>query len=121
MPGGALHWPLWVPYELYGNVDHVYGWKAWNANNGFTAAQGSLNIVETLMYIYYVYLVLVNGHMTEVPVKGRGAPGGGSGLSRARVVEGPDGGVACLVLFAAAIMTLSKTLLYCTHFFPRHG
>ncbi|KAJ9129405.1 hypothetical protein NKR19_g10386, partial [Coniochaeta hoffmannii] len=47
MPGGSLHWPLWVPYELYGRVDHVYGFKAWDSGMGFTAAQGMLNLVET--------------------------------------------------------------------------
>lgn len=25
MPGGALHWPMWAPYELYGKVDYIYG------------------------------------------------------------------------------------------------
>lgn len=37
--GGRLHWPIWVPYKLYGHVDNIYGRKAFDARNGFTAAQ----------------------------------------------------------------------------------
>jgi hypothetical protein len=93
MPGGAWHYPLWVPYELYGNVDHVYGWKAFNAGNGFTSAQGFLNAVETAMYFYYLYLVYARG---------------GSD----RTVEGRTAARATIVAFSAAVMTLSKTVLY---------
>ncbi|KAI1037088.1 hypothetical protein LB503_008880 [Fusarium chuoi] len=57
MPEGFLHWPLYVPYALYGEVDHVYGWKAFNAKNGFTAAQTALNVVETVMYLVYLYML----------------------------------------------------------------
>ncbi|GKT88746.1 hypothetical protein Ct61P_06596 [Colletotrichum tofieldiae] len=77
MPGGHLHWPLYVPYALYGEVDHVYGWKAFNAGNGFTSAQGALNAVETVMYLV-----------------------------------GRAGALAIVVGFSAAVMTLSKTVLY---------
>jgi len=91
MPGGALHWPLWVPYELYGKVDYVYGWKAFHDHNGFTGAQATLNIVETLFYLYY---------LSAVP--SHGGPR----------LEGPRAGVAVLVGFSAALMTLSKTVLY---------
>jgi hypothetical protein len=42
MPGGKFHSPIWTPYALYGTVDYMYGWPAWNAGIGFTAAQGSL-------------------------------------------------------------------------------
>ncbi|KAM5351148.1 hypothetical protein ACJ41O_003871 [Fusarium nematophilum] len=97
MPGGHLHWPLWVPYELYGKVDHIYGWKAWNANNGFTGAQSALNVVETLMYLVYLWLVWARSE--------------GEGVAR-RTVSGRDGAMAVLVGFSAAVMTLSKTVLY---------
>ncbi|KAK3504785.1 hypothetical protein B0T13DRAFT_507375 [Neurospora crassa] len=91
MPGGALHYPLWAPYELYGRVDYVYGWKAWNERNGFTAAQGMMNAVETVMYLVYAWGVL----------------GGGNGKG-----EGRRGATVLLVGFSAAVMTLSKTVLY---------
>ena len=94
MPGGSLHYPLWTPYELYGRVDHVYGWKAWDEQNGFTAAQGMMNAVETAMYLVYAWGVLGSG------TKG----------------EGRKGAAVLLVGFAAAVMTLSKTVLYCEFF-----
>lgn len=91
MEGGALHWPLWVPYKLYGEVDHIYGWKAFNARNGFTAAQGLLNLVETAMYLLYLILFF---------------------RSPSRRLTGRPAAVAVLVGFSAAVMTLSKTILY---------
>lgn len=39
MPGGKFHSPFWTPYALYGTVDYMYGWPAWNNHNGFTAAK----------------------------------------------------------------------------------
>jgi len=101
MPGGSLHWPLWVPYELYGNVDHIYGFKQWNANNGFTAAQAALNLIESLMYLAYVYLWYTQGR-----------PLGGKFAGRTGVT-GRTAGWALLLGFSAAVMTLSKTVLYC--------
>ncbi|EJT82153.1 hypothetical protein GGTG_02127 [Gaeumannomyces tritici R3-111a-1] len=98
MPGGDLHWPLWVPYDLYGRVDHIYGFKQWHLNNGFTAAQGSLNIIESLMYLYYLY------------VWSSSAAPAGSGARAA--VTGRPAARAVLVLFSALVMTLSKTILY---------
>ncbi|KAH8165725.1 hypothetical protein CIB48_g2541 [Xylaria polymorpha] len=96
MAGGDLHWPLWAPYALYGEVDYVYGWKAFNANSGFTGAQGFLNVVETVMYAYYAFVYYQNA----VSVGGK------------KVVVGRQAAIAVLVAFSAAIMTLSKTVLY---------
>ncbi|KAI0199626.1 hypothetical protein F4808DRAFT_432314 [Astrocystis sublimbata] len=96
MPGGDLHWPLYTPYAIYSEVDYVYGWKAFNAKSGFTGAQGFLNVVETLMYIYYAFVWYQNA----VPVGGR------------KVVVGRKAATAVLVAFSAGIMTLSKTVLY---------
>ncbi|KAI0118695.1 hypothetical protein GGR51DRAFT_129758 [Nemania sp. FL0031] len=98
MAGGDLHWPLWTPYALYGEVDHVYGWKAFNAGNGFTGAQGLLNVVETLMYAYYALAYF--RHAVNVPVTGK------------KAVVGRTAARAVLVGFSAAVMTLSKTVLY---------
>ncbi|WYZ40802.1 hypothetical protein EsH8_IV_001143 [Colletotrichum jinshuiense] len=100
MPGGHLHWPLYVPYKLYGEVDHVYGWKAFNAHSGFTSAQGTLNVVETLMYLAYVWLYFSRGTAVEGPAGAK------------KVVGGRAGALAILVGFSAAVMTLSKTVLY---------
>lgn len=94
MEGGALYWPMYVPYKLYGTVDYVYGWKAFDARYGFTGAQGFLNLIETLMYGAYLAL-----HY-------RGKE------------SGSNNSLAVLVGFSAAVMTLSKTVLYCKWFFP---
>jgi hypothetical protein len=98
MPGGDLQWPLYLPYALYGEIDHIYGWKAFNANNGFTGAQGLLNVVETVMYGYYAWVYYQNA----VSVSGG-----------RKVVLGRPAATAVLVAFSAAVMTLSKTVLYC--------
>ncbi|OAA56427.1 hypothetical protein ISF_07495 [Cordyceps fumosorosea ARSEF 2679] len=95
MENGWLHWPLWTPYRLYGEIDHVYGWKAFHAKSGFTAAQGALNAVETAMYLAYAWPCLTR--------EGR------------RAVTGRAGAWAVLIGFSAAVMTLSKTVLYWLH------
>jgi len=112
MPGGSLHWPIWVPYELYGKVDYIYGWKAFNEHNGFTSAQGLLNVVETLMYGYYLYILFVFGKQSKG--QGRGAPRVSTVgfLGQQRFVDGKMGAVAVLVAYSAAVMTVSKTVLY---------
>ncbi|KAK6209755.1 hypothetical protein QIS74_11339 [Colletotrichum tabaci] len=102
MPGGHLHWPLWAPYALYGEVDHVYGWKAFNARNGFTSAQGALNAVESVMYLAYVWLYFSRGKAVK------GGPAGGV----KKTVGGRAGALAIVIGFSAAVMTLSKTVLY---------
>lgn len=112
MEGGFLHWPLYVPYKLYGEVDHVYGWKSFDAKNGFTSAQGLLNAVETAMYLYYLWVVYSKG----VAV----AAADGQKQQSRRAVQGRDGAFAVLVGFSAAVMTLSKTVLYCKIFLPSH-
>ncbi|KAJ7705590.1 hypothetical protein B0H17DRAFT_1038372 [Mycena rosella] len=82
MEGGDLHW-IWAPYSIYQNVDLVYGVEALKRGDGFTNAQSLLNVVETLMNIVYLY----TAHVAAWPP-------------------------APLVGFAAATMTLSKTVLY---------
>ncbi len=111
MPGGKYHYPLWAPYELYGRTDYVYGWKAWNEHNGFTAAQGWLNVVETVGYLCYLGLVFSFGVQSRG--QGRGAPKGVGLWGWTRSVGGDAAGLATLVGFAASVMTLSKTVLYC--------
>ncbi|KAH7329450.1 hypothetical protein B0I35DRAFT_420228 [Stachybotrys elegans] len=99
MEGGAIHWPMYVPYRLYAEVDHVYGWKAFNANEGFTGAQGFLNLIESIMYVTYLWIVLRRGEPR-------------AGATTQRVVDGRMAAWAVLVGFSAAVMTLSKTALY---------
>ncbi|KAI9456137.1 hypothetical protein BJY52DRAFT_598113 [Lactarius psammicola] len=82
MVGGDLHW-IWEPYGLYQEVDYVYGIKALQENDGFPNAQSFLNLIETALNVFYVYLA----HVAKYPA-------------------------ASLVGFASATMTLSKTVLY---------
>jgi hypothetical protein len=113
MPGGSLHSPLWVPYEIYMETDYVYGWKAIDEKNGFTSAQGAMNIPETLLYMYYLYLVYLHG--TNLKVTHEGVR---PGFLSQRYIHGNAGALAVVVGFSAAIMTLSKTTLYGTCHFP---
>jgi len=112
MPGGSLHWPLYVPYDLYGRVDYIYGWKAFNEHNGFTSAQGLLNIIESLMYGYYLYILYAYGKQSKA--HGRGTPKASTVgfLGQRRFVDGQMGAKAVLVAYSAALMTVSKTVLY---------
>jgi len=100
MTGGKWHAPFYKPYALYATVDYLYGLPAWTRKDGFTGAQGWLNVIETLVYLAYVAIVFSTGKSQ-----------GSSILAKRRVV-GREGGVAALVGFSAAIMTLSKTVLY---------
>lgn len=121
MEGGWAHKPLWTLYKLYGEVDHTYGWKAYNAHSGFTAAQGSLNAIETAAYGVYLYLVWVYGR--QEAVQGTGAPdkeeleeaglkGRVRRLAEARTVEGVVAARATLLAYTAAQITFWKTVLY---------
>lgn len=116
MPGGRLHSPIWTPYALYGSIDYIYGWPAFNARNGFTAAQTVMNVLETVGYIYYLVVVYRHG-ATVTNGNGRGARRTRKGLlwlvTGEKVVAGRVGAVALLVAYSASVMTLSKTLLYC--------
>ncbi|KAJ5364158.1 uncharacterized protein N7496_009871 [Penicillium cataractarum] len=113
MPGGRLHSPIWTLYALYGTVDYLYGWPAYNARNGFTAAQTVMNVVETLGYLYYLWIVYRHG---ATVVTGRGGKKVKKGfvwlLTGEKVVAGRTGAIALLVAFTASVMTLSKTILY---------
>lgn len=99
MIGGDLHSPIFVPYALYSTVDYVYGLPAYNEKDGFTGAQSSLNIVETLGYLIYMAIVWKAGTSHGV-----------SGLKRK--IEGRWGASAALLGFAMSVMTVSKTTLY---------
>ncbi|KAH8841199.1 hypothetical protein MCOR27_004560 [Pyricularia oryzae] len=104
MPGGSWHAPIWVPYALYGQVDYVYGRERWEAGDGFCGAQGTMNIVETLMYLAYLWIWYSNKTAT-------GASGSGAASTRG-AVTGRSAGLAMLIMFSACVMTVSKTVLY---------
>jgi hypothetical protein len=112
MPGGKLHWPLWTPYELYGRIDYFYGWKSFNEKDGFTNAQSFLNVIETLAYVVYLYMLYTYGKQSKAV--GRGAPKKNAGwLGQQRYIDGREGAIAVMVAYSGAVMTVSKTVLYC--------
>ena len=116
MPGGKLHYPFWVPYELYGKVDLVYSPAAYHARNGWTGAQGLINVVETLAYFVYLYIVYAYGEQDNV--QGRGAPdknimGRLQALSESRTLSGKPAAIAVMLCYSTALVTFSKTVLYC--------
>lgn len=114
MAGGALQWPIWKPYEIYAAIDYVYGWPGWESNDGFGGAQGALNAVETVLY--GLYIMIIYNHSVPAAT-GTGldvsSEGVGAWLSGGRKVRGKNGNRALLIGFTAAVMTLSKTVLYC--------
>ncbi|KAH7037710.1 uncharacterized protein B0I36DRAFT_69961 [Microdochium trichocladiopsis] len=118
MEGGAWHWPMYVPYKLYGEVDHVYGWKAFNAKVGFTGAQGALNAIETAMYLVYVYIYWTSAVPAASVAGGSAKVGAAAQADKTAVLVGKPAAVAVLVAFSAFVMTLSKTILYwlCEYF-----
>jgi hypothetical protein len=108
MIGGKWHAPLYTPYALYSTIDYLYGLPALERHDGFTGAQGWLNVIETLLYLTYLYMIYSAGRTD-------GAATGVKAVFAKRKVLGREGGLACLVGFAAAVMTLSKTVLYCAY------
>lgn len=89
-------------------TDYIYDWKAFNEKNGFTSAQAFMNIPETLLYMLYLYIVYSQGTQLKATL-GSVKP---HWLAQ-RSIAGPAGALAAMVGFVAAVMTLSKTLLYC--------
>ena len=113
LPGGPLHKPIWSLYSIYGAVDLVYGWPAWNERAGFTMAQSVMNACEVVLYAYYLAVVWREASVGSKTVKGLAWYTGVSQDGREKVVSGPGVAGAVVVLFAASVMTCSKTLLYC--------
>ncbi|KAI9854415.1 MAG: hypothetical protein M1824_000341 [Vezdaea acicularis] len=112
MTGGKWHSPIWTPYSIYARVDYVYGFPALERGDGWPMAQSALNVVETAMYIAYLFLVYKYG--VSSAKKGRGAPAKSrvGWLAESREVKGELGGIAALLGFSVAVMTLSKTVIY---------
>lgn len=73
----------WVDIR-YGEVDYIYGWKAYENHNGFTNAQSALNVLELLLQIYFLRLRTKPGKEDK----------------------------ALMVGYTVSVMTLSKTILY---------
>jgi hypothetical protein len=107
--GGAIAWPLWIPYELYGRVDPVYSPESYYNGLGWTGAQALGNVFETLAYFFYIWIVVMHGRKEgKVP----GVLGSLGALGEKRRVGGMWGAVANLVGYTTFMVTLAKTVLY---------
>jgi len=107
--GGAIAWPLWIPYELYGRVDPVYSPESYYNGLGWTGAQALGNVFETLAYFFYMWIVVTHGRKVG---KGEGVFGSMGPVGEKRRVEGMWGAVANLVGYTTFMVTLAKTVLY---------
>lgn len=106
---------FWYPYGGYGEIDKVYGFKAWDAHNGWTLTQTIGNLFETAVYVVYLYLVYKYGE--QETTQGTGAPdkskmGRFSALSESRTMHGRIAALATLLAYTAAVVTTWKTVIY---------
>ncbi|PGG96399.1 hypothetical protein AJ80_09835 [Polytolypa hystricis UAMH7299] len=111
MPGGSLHTP-WTPYALYGTIDYLYGWPAYNSRNGFSAAQSALNLVECVCYIFYLVVIYRYGASAGHRASKNTQKGAMWLLTAEKHVSGRMAAIALLVVFSSCIMTVSKTVMY---------
>jgi len=109
LPGHKWNLPIWKPYITYAAVDRVYSSQAWEENNGFAGAQCFMNLVESGLYVWYLWLVSRNGRVQ------RPAEGGWKLLGwygQTRTVGGRAGALAVVIGAISGAMTASKTVLY---------
>lgn len=120
--GGAIAWPFYKPYELYGRVDPVYSPEAYYSGLGWTGAQGLGNIFETAAYFAYIWIVVKHGRSIG---KGEGILGQLGAVGVRRTVDGYWGAVANLVGYTTLMITVAKSVLYCeldsVHLVKQHG
>lgn len=94
LPGHEWHDPIWTQVGTYAAVDGVYGEQAWIEGEGWTAAQGVVNVTEVILCLWYYALVR----------KSR---------NEGKCVGGRVGSKACVVGLMAGTATLTKSMLYC--------
>lgn len=112
MSGGKYQWPLWQPYDLYATVDYIYGWPAYERNDGFTAAQASMNVIETAGYLFYLWVLYCHGKQENVDGRGALSKKRMGWLAQSQALHGEWAAYAVLVLYGVSLMTVSKTILY---------
>jgi hypothetical protein len=111
--GGALQWPIWKPYEIYAAIDKVYSRSAYDANEGFGGAQGALNVAELVLYGLYIMILFNHGVPSASGTGAQVGEGVGAWFAGGVKIRGKAGNRALIMGFAASVMTLSKTVLYC--------
>jgi hypothetical protein len=108
--GGAIAWPMYKPYELYGRVDPVYSPEAYYSGLGWTGAQGLGNVFETLAYLAYLWIVVAHG---QDKGRGEGVLGSLGAIGKKRTVEGYWGAISSLAGYTTFMITVAKSVLYC--------
>ena len=91
--------PLFEPMRSWATVDRIYGEQGWYEREGFTAAQGVVNMLEVTLYMIYVGIVFRNSKAPSL-----------SGFG------GKTAAWAVLIGFGAGVVTATKTSLYCRYF-----
>lgn len=105
MPGGPIH-HLWLPYELYGNVDYLYGLPGLERGDGLVAAYAVVNFMESILYIWCAWKILWESKISQDH----------QGLwFQERYIEGCIGNKVLLVMFATSLTVCIKTILYGNH------
>jgi hypothetical protein len=112
--GGALHsllGPLWTPWDIYQKVDYVYSKPIFDERDGWPGAQALFNLIETSCYVWYMSSVA----RYSVGQSDKTADLMDWQLLFARKsIKGRRGIAMAMVLFTASMVTVVKTLLYCT-------
>ena len=104
MPGGCLHRPIWIPYGLYGEVDHLYGLQSLENGDGLVIAFAMLNFVESCLYLWCAW---------KVVSESKSKKSSGRFLRvQERHIEGCEGCRVLLLVFATSLMVCVKTILY---------
>ena len=97
MPGGTIHYPIWVPYELYGRVDHLYGVPALERSDGLVTAYAIINFLESASYIWCAWKIFCESKASPEGVW---------------YIEGRVGNRVMLALFSTSLTVCTKTILY---------
>jgi len=98
LPGGKWNEPYFgSTFNTWASVDQIYGAKGWREKDGWVLAQSAMNTLEAGLCVIYVWMVSSYG----------------IGSFWAKTMGRRAGGRACLVGFAAGIVTWVKTAMYC--------
>ena len=103
MPGGSIHNPLWIPYKLYGEVDHLYGLPGLEKGNGLVSAFAIINFLESSLYIWCAWKIYRESKISQHR-EGR--------WLQERCIEGCVGNQVLLVMFSSSLTVCTKTVLY---------
>jgi hypothetical protein len=65
MPGGPIHRPLWIPYEIYGRVDYLYGIPGLERGDGLVAAFAVINFLESTLYLWCAWKLFSESKISQ--------------------------------------------------------